>query len=726
MSSLSKRASGIASELAVAHQTRATLRTELSIAQQEVSAVRSSLSWKITGPLRLVARPFIKTPQESNPKVRALSSSNSTSNEEATPSPSKTSDGFTVSIIIPAYNQWEMTANCIESIYRNVSIQNYEIILADDQSSDETVNALDYYPNLVIARTDENEGFLGNCNNAAKKASGDYLIFLNNDTEVHVDWLESLIQTFEADPLVAIVGSKLVYPDGTLQEAGGIIWQDASGWNFGRNQNPDASEYCYVKDVDYVSGASIAVREKFWSEVGGFDDRYAPAYYEDTDLAFSARDLGYRVLLQPKSLVTHFEGKSHGTDETSGIKAYQAINNQKFRDKWQSTLENNHFPNAECVFLARDRSAGKPCILVIDHYVPWFDKDAGSRSTFMYLQFLVAHGCNVKFIPDNFYPHQPYLDTLQQMGIEVLIGNYYAEHWEDWLEANGQFFDVVFMHRPHISIKYLSAIKDHCQNAKIIYQCHDLHFLRLGRMADLYQDEKYRAEATHWKEIEFDLMTSADVALTFSAHEKNLLGSLLPNASVEHVPLFLYEGVAEQRNRLREGREHIMFVGGFQHTPNVDGIMWFVNEVYPLVLATFPHIKLKIVGSNPPDEISALSNDSISVLGYVSDFELDELYNRALVNILPLRVGAGVKGKLVESMQKCCPVVSTPVGLEGVSADQFGLQGFDTPKDFSNEVCRLIKDERHWSEVRDNMVKCFKAQFSLDAARDQLIDLFMR
>ena len=295
-----------------------------------------------------------------------------------------------VSIVIPVYNQFDFTHKCLKSILDNTSDVDYEIIIADDVSSDETINISKYVNNIKVVRNEKNLGFLLNCNNAAKCARGKYVLFLNNDTQVQPDWLSSLVDLIESDETIGMVGSKLVYPDGRLQEAGGIIWNDASGWNYGRLDDPMKPEYNYVKEVDYISGASIMIRKSLWLEIGGFDERYVPAYYEDSDLAFEVRKHGYKVVYQPKSVVVHFEGISNGTDVGSGIKQYQVINHEKFVNKWKDVLEKEHFPNAENVFLARDRSKGKKCILIIDHYVPHYDQDAGSRTVFAYIKLFAG------------------------------------------------------------------------------------------------------------------------------------------------------------------------------------------------------------------------------------------------------------------------------------------------------------------------------------------------
>ena len=232
----------------------------------------------------------------------------------------------------------------------------FELILVDDASPDHAASLVDSVPGVRLIRLSKNVGYLGACNAGAAAARGRHLLLLNNDTEVRPGFLDALVRLLD-DKSVGVVGSKLVYPDGRLQEAGGIIFRDGTGWNYGRGESPSRFEYAFVREVDYCSGASLLVRGELWQSLGGFDERYSPAYYEDVDLCFSAREAGYRVLYQPASVVIHHEGASHGTDTASGTKRYQEINRHKFVDKWHDELAAQQLPHSGPV-VARDRCRG--------------------------------------------------------------------------------------------------------------------------------------------------------------------------------------------------------------------------------------------------------------------------------------------------------------------------------------------------------------------------------
>lgn len=599
-----------------------------------------------------------------------------------------------VSIIIPAYNGWNMNYSCLHAIYHHTTGVSYEVIFADDNSTDETANIKDFIKNIIVVRNQENLGFLKNCKNAVSFAKGEYIHFLNNDTKVTDGWLSSLVELMEKDTNIGLAGSKLVYPNGHLQEAGGIIWNDASGWNYGHSQNPDNPEYNYVKEVDYISGASILVRRTCWEKLGGFDEQYTPAYYEDTDLAFAIRSLNMKVVYQPLSVVIHYEGFSHGSEQNptgglTNVKSYQQLNKSKFFEKWSSILINKP-DNAIDPFWARDNSFNKKTIVVIDHYVPHFDKDAGSRLTFRMLALLVKLGYNVKFIGDNFYRHEPYTTVLQQMGIEVLYGPWYRDNWKSWMADNKKYIDAFFVHRPHIATKYIDTIRS-ITDAKIVYFGHDLHYLRELRQYEIEKNPQLLKSSEKWQKIETELVEKSDIALTLSIDEKSILERDTKSNSIHILPAYYYTHFNEPISDFSE-RNNLLFVGGFSHEPNVDGMIWFANEVFPLLQQKIPDIKLQVAGSNPPETVKSLASSGIQVLGYVTDEELSKLYDHSRLVIIPLRYGAGVKGKTIEALHHAIPFVSTNIGIEGLENIDEVTRGYNQPEEFANAIIDLYSN----------------------------------
>lgn len=501
-------------------------------------------------------------------------------------------DSPLVSIVIPVYNQFKFTYACVRSILNTVKDIPYEIIIGDDLSTDETRNIKDIFKGIKVNKNEACHGFLMNCNSAARLARGKYICFLNNDTQVQENWLSSLLNLLEKNEKIGIAGSKLVYPDGTLQEAGGIIWSDGTGMNYGRGDDPSLPEYNYVKEVDYISGASIIIRADLWNEIGGFDERFKPAYYEDTDLAFETRKRGYKVMYQPESVVIHFEGVSNGKDLSSGLKKYQDLNSAKFCQKWSEELKRQYKPS-ECVFKARERNFSKKTVLILDHHVPTFDKDAGGKATMQYMQMFLQKGYVVKFIDDTFGEmegSERYQRILSQMGVENLTGEYYKENIFAWIKANESNIDFFIMMRPHIAEKYIDFVKENTK-IKVIYYGHDLSFLRLEREAEVTKDKKAMEEAKEFKEREFALMRKADVVYLFSSFEVDYIKKTDSSINAKIINLYMFDSDKISCNYNPNGRKDLVFVGAMNRVPNIDAAEWFVKEVFPKVRGKIPEVR---------------------------------------------------------------------------------------------------------------------------------------
>jgi O-antigen biosynthesis protein len=622
-----------------------------------------------------------------------------------------------VSIIIPAFNQLHFTQACLASLQEHQGTERFEVIVVDDCSTDGTAEALPPIPGVVYLRNERNLGFIASCNFGADKARGNYLVFLNNDTLVTPGWLTALLDTFAEEPRGGIVGSKLVYPDGRLQEAGGIIWRDATGWNYGKFDDPEKPEYNYLREVDYCSAAALMIPKSIFARAGGFDSRYAPAYYEDTDLAFKVRGAGHKVLYQPLSEVIHYEGATGGTDLSTGTKKHQDINRSTFAEKWCAELTKKP-ANGDLAALQLAPPDRKN-ILVIDHHVPMPDKDSGSLRMFQILKLLHELGHRITFIPDNLAFEPPYTCELQKRGIEVVY-HPYVKKVRDYLLAHGPSFDVVVLSRCDFARKYIADVRLHAPQSRIIFDTVDLHYVREDSEARLTRDPEMRQKAQEKQQLEHELIDQADETWVVSPVEQQLLREKWPRKSVQLVSNIVDVPGSKTPFALR--RDYL-FIGGFQHRPNTDAILFFVQKIYPLVSEHLRDAKFYIIGGHPPPEVIALATERIIVAGLQRDVRL--FFDSVRLSIAPLRFGAGVKGKINQSMAFGVPVVATSLAIEGMAltARQEILVA-DKPEDFARALIELYESEELWRRLSENGIRKTRALYSPDVARKKLEFLF--
>lgn len=631
----------------------------------------------------------------------------------------------TVSIIIPVHNQIRFTINLLLSILKFKQQTDYEVIVINDASNDETQTILKNIPGLRLINNKTNLGFLFSCNKATKAAKGKYIYFLNNDTMM-VDnfWLDTLIQLIKVDDTVGAVGSKLIYPNNILQEAGGIIWRDGSAWNYGRLKNPDHPLYNFVREVDYCSAASLLVRKDLFKKFGGFDQQFAPAYCEDSDFCLTLKNNSYKVLYQPLSKVVHYEGISCGKIAVqNSIKAYQEINQKKFYKKWKSYLSSypKNDRDAEQNFIRGSNYR----VLVIDSTIPMPDRDAGSHTMFNLIKMLLSMRFSITFIADsNLQYHPKYTKDMQQMG--VLVEYFpYTYNVKQYLKKNIAQYDLALLSRPLIFSSYYQLIKQFNSNIKIIYEAADIHSLRLKRESNLY-NINLNAEFTQTNRAEIEAFKNSDFVILRSQFELQFAKKNFQAKKIIYLPIVMEFG-SLIKNKFNN-REGIAFVGNYLHRPNVDAIHFFFDEIF-LKNKEVQKISIYIVGHSLPEalKLKLKKYSNVKIVGHVEDLNL--FLSKVRLTIAPLRFGAGIKGKVAFSMANQVPVIGTSVAFEGFPAELNQMR-YDDPTLFSAAIINFYNDSSLWNKVSrqsyEISTQLFRYEFVQQSLKKELKSLGLK
>jgi len=265
------------------------------------------------------------------------------------PCPSEHPD---VSIIIPVFNNVKLTLECLLSISKYPATDiNYEVIVADDASTDETAEIISSISHIRYLRNATNLGFLLNCNNALKTVHGERVLYLNNDVQVTEGWLNALQDTFTSHPNVGAVGPRMIYPSGHLQEAGATIRPDGTAEMIGLNEDPEQDRFSYVRRVDYVSGACLLMPTDLAKKIGGFSEEFLPCYCEDSDLCLSVQKEGFDVYYNPAATIIHHLSKTTAAVDQQFKMRCIYKNQHTLQNKWSERLNKSFDPKLIAFYL---------------------------------------------------------------------------------------------------------------------------------------------------------------------------------------------------------------------------------------------------------------------------------------------------------------------------------------------------------------------------------------
>jgi GT2 family glycosyltransferase len=601
-----------------------------------------------------------------------------------------------VVLAILSWNKLALLKTCLTAIGRHTAYP-HTICVVDQASTDGTREYLARLGDRVVSiATPENLGFVKGNNLVFDRFPDHDVVLLNNDTQVQPGWLTALADRAYCAPEVGIVGAKLVYPDGRLQEAGGEIFRDGSGRNIGKLDDPDRHLYNQVREVDYCSGACLYVKREVVTRVGGLDEQFHPAYFEDSDLCFSAAAAGFRVLYEPAAVVVHLEGATAGKGEeaSSRSRLLQAQNRPKFVAKWGHVLAGKR-PNASTLPVR----PGRERLLFIGPFVPMHDTASGELRWFLTIKEL-AKDFDIVYLGRNTTPVR-YVNDLEALGVTVL-GPDPERMRQLGFEVPGPHLDLpallgqndflaVIVGFHHVAHQYATLIRRHAPKSCLIVDTHDIHYMRAWRKAEMAEDPALYWEAEEEKRRELRVYAQADLVLTVTDQDRQALRADAPPLAVRLAPN-IHEPTPDAPDAGAPERRDLVFVGGFRHPPNADAVGWFADEIFPRIRAALPDVRLYVVGSEPTDGIKARASDAIVVTGYVPS--VLPYLNLCRISVAPLRYGAGMKGKVGEALAAGIPVVTTASGAEGMGLEDGRHALIATEAGaFADAVIRLYGDD---------------------------------
>lgn len=620
-----------------------------------------------------------------------------------------------ISIVIILYNKSNLTFDCIDSLYKiaHVSEQlNIEIIILDNASSDNTKKLLNRIDNVTIIQSEENIGFLRAVNLAAKHARGKYLLLLNNDTQVQYGALESARDLLDKDPEVGAVGGRLVLPDAKIQEAGSIVWKDGSCLGYGRGLSINDPSVMFQREVDYCSGAFLMTRLDLFKQLNGFDDAFAPAYYEEVDYCVRLWQEGYKVVYEPNATIIHFEFGSAASRDWA--EQQQKKNQVLLVKKHSAFVATRWAPELSNVAHARFALRAPHRIVFIEDRVPFPWMGSGFPRSKELLD------CVVKAFGDTAYvslcvTNAEKLDwsaihKILDPRVELTIAQTRTSLAKALQERRP---DLIIVCRPH-NMKLLNeALEQHPEigaHARIIYDAEALFTVRDVEQKKLNGEALTAAQIDELLNREISLIQPAHVVLTVSEREKQIFKKYCAQpviVAAHSVNQEVYRTPFAQRSGF-------LFVGSIhsENSPNADSLLWFFEKIWPKIRSRLgDDVGLKVAGLNNSREVKAACPKGVELLGRVDD--LGPLYQSARVFIAPTRYSAGIPLKVLEAAGSGLPCVITPQLCQQLSWKDGSecVVGRDAEK-FAEQCIKLYRDRALWTSVQDFGLKSIEQRYS--------------
>jgi len=625
-----------------------------------------------------------------------------------------------ISVVLILYNRAELTLTCLQSLLLD-NLDNIEIVVVDNNSTDKTSDILKTVQNITYVRNTENLGFVKAVNQGAQIAQGEYLLLLNNDTIVVPGAMRRLLNVLKFNENAGAVGGRIINLNGKLQEAGNYIFSDGGCNGYGRGSSPYDPEYMFMREVDYCSGAFLMTSAKLFSDMGGFDEEYSPAYYEETDYCVRLRKSGKSVIYVPDAPILHYEFASSGSMDKA--LELQIRNREKFFRKHSDFLSSKPEGVTHNRYVSRFARHDKPSVIYLDDRVPHKYFGSGFPRSNSILSAMADLGCLVTLCPIRFPFEEQSWDAVYSdidRRIEVLRGCGVEDLKNVLIERKGSY-DILFVSRPHnmelVNELYEAGVID--QQAKLIYDAEALFSLRDISFKELQGKSLSLNRKKQMVNNELAIAKYADRIVTVSPPESKVY----QDHGFRDVHILAHKAVVRATPESLKNRKDILFVGGIHacESPNADSLIWFIENIFPKIRKFFPDVKLNIAGICDCEKLYEQKNSDIIFHGRVDD--LWSLYSTARVFIAPTRYAAGIPMKVHHAASYGLPVVTTTLILDQlgwINRQDILASKIDNPEGFAEMCIEIYQNDLLWKKIRENALARIRNECSEDRFTDSV------
>lgn len=644
-----------------------------------------------------------------------------------------------VTVIMVLFNKAELTFNALKGL-RDSSTLDISLVIVDNNSTDRTKELLERLEgNVSIISNPKNLHFLESVNMARTYVKTEYIALLNNDAVLDENALEEAVECIQRYSDHAIIGGKVLHFDGYIQDAGSIVFSDGSCKGLGRRFTPNHHLFNFERQVDYVSGAFFFTTKRIFDSLKGFNEKFKPAYYEESDLCFRARASGIPIIYNPNIVIKHLEFGS-ATKSENAIQLMKK-NQLLFKQEHNKILNKHLHPalykeeDISCVLYGHLSTA--PKVLIIEDRIPSPELGSGFSRSYQLVLAAKAYSSHVTLFATDYLRSKLTTHDLPR-GVECIEGN--KDHLIEILTSRSSFYEFIFVTREHNQrlfdciIAELKA-KEIQIKSTIVYDAESLFSIRDYTKEVLLKTGRHissisMVDVSKIVTEELRRFQKADIITTVSTYEKEIIKKALPEKKL-YLLGHPFQPIDKHHLCYNEYRSKIVFLGAFheEDSPNHDSLIWLYQHILPeLQQRHIANLQIVIAGYVTCEKslnlIQKITTEypTVNSCGLVED--LAGLFAEALLFLAPTRYAAGVPHKVHMAASYGVPALTTNFVAEQLGWKQDGaILIADTPKEYADQISNAYSNPKSLLPTIKNMIAKFNVDCSASLFNSNLNEL---